>query len=161
MIRETTKSDFEEFWPCFERIVKAQETYAFEPDMSYEDTFHLWCKTPLKSFVLEENGKVLGTYFLKANAQGPGNHICNCGYMVNEHARGKGIAKKLCEHSQQTALALGFKAMQFNSVVSSNSVAVNLWKKLGFTIIGTVPFAYRHSKLGHINSYIMHKQLRL
>ncbi|WP_028470470.1 GNAT family N-acetyltransferase [Neptunomonas japonica] len=160
MIREVTKSDFEEFWPCFERIIKAEETYAFEPDMNFQEAYQLWCKTPLKSFAFVEGKQVLGLYYIKANAQGPSNHICNCGYMVNEQTRGKGIAKKLCQHSQQMAVTLGFKAMQFNSVVSSNKVAVSLWQQLGFNIIGTIPLAYRHRRLGYIDSYVMHKQLR-
>jgi ribosomal protein S18 acetylase RimI-like enzyme len=80
--------------------------------------------------------------------------------MVSSEARGKGIARLMCEHSQETALALGFDAMQFNSVVSTNEVAVRLWEKLGFQIIGTIPKAYQHAHLGFVDSYIMYKWLR-
>jgi ribosomal protein S18 acetylase RimI-like enzyme len=97
---------------------------------------------------------------MKTNGMGPSNHICNCGYMISENSRGKGIARKLCKHSQQTALKLGFQAMQFNSVVSTNEIAVSLWQKLGYQIIGTVPRAYRHGRLGYVDTYIMHKQLQ-
>lgn len=159
MIREIRKSDFEVFWPCFKRVVKSQETYAFDPDMSFDEAYQLWCRAPLKTFVFEEDGLVLGSYYIKPNGQGPSNHICNCGYMVNESARGKGIARKLCEHSQKVAVELGFEAMQFNSVVSTNEVAINLWQKLGFSIIGTIPLAYRHGTLGYVDSYVMHKKL--
>jgi ribosomal protein S18 acetylase RimI-like enzyme len=159
MIKEMTRLEFEEFWPVFKSVIEAQETYAFDSDMTLDQAYDLWCAKPLRSFAFIENGKVLGSYYLKANAMGPSNHICNCGYMVDERATGRGIARQLCEHSQKVAVDLGFKAMQFNSVVSSNSIAVRLWEKLGFTIIGTIPDAYRHPKLGYVDSYIMHKQL--
>ncbi|WP_440053139.1 GNAT family N-acetyltransferase [Pseudoalteromonas sp. T1lg65] len=159
MIREATKADFAAFWPCFSRIIKAQETYAFDAEMSCEQAYQLWCGTALKCYVYVQDDLILGTYYLKANAQGPSSHICNCGYMVDERARGKGVARQLCEHSQKVAVELGFNAMQFNSVVSTNEIAIQLWKKLGYQIIGTIPLAYKHGKLGYVDSYIMHKQL--
>jgi len=159
MIREITEQDFKEFWPTFKRVIKAQETYAFEPEMNIDEASHLWCTAPLKTFVFEENGVILGSYYLKSNAMGPSKHICNCGYMVSEQARGKGVARQMCEHSQMVAKEFGFKAMQFNSVVSSNDVAVKLWQKMGFDIIGTIPNAYLHGKLGYVDSYIMYKWL--
>jgi ribosomal protein S18 acetylase RimI-like enzyme len=161
MIREITKSDFESFWPTFAEVILAQETYAFDPNMTLEQAFFLWCQTPLKAYVFVENDEVLGTYYIKPNAMGPSNHICNCGYMVSSEARGKGIARRLCEHSQQKAIELGFEAMQFNSVVSTNVVAVKLWEKLGFSIIGTIPKAYKHAQLGLVDSYVMYKWLRI
>jgi len=160
MIREMTKSDFEVFWATFSEVIQAQETYAFEPDMTFEQAYALWCETPLKTYVFVENDTVLGSYYIKANGMGPSSHICNCGYMVSTQARGKGIARKLCEHSQQIALELGFEAMQFNSVVSTNTVAVQLWEKLGYQIIGTIPKAYKHGKLGYVDCYVMYKWLR-
>ncbi|MDW6005007.1 GNAT family N-acetyltransferase [Vibrio mangrovi] len=160
MIREITEQDFTVFWPCFQSVIQAQETYAFEPDMTFEQAYQLWCTTPLKTFVFAEDDKILGSYYIRPNGVGPSRHICNCGYMVAESARGKGIARKLCEHSQQTALELGFKAMQFNSVVSTNEIAVTLWQKLGFNIVGTIPSAYHHARLGYVDSYVMHKQLQ-
>ncbi|WP_264906077.1 GNAT family N-acetyltransferase [Vibrio sp. STUT-A11] len=141
--------------------MQAQETYAFDPDMTQEQAFSLWCQTPLKAYVFVENNEVLGTYYIKPNAMGPSSHICNCGYMVSSEARGKGIARRLCEHSQQKAIELGFEAMQFNSVVSTNVVAVKLWEKLGFSIVGTIPKAYKHTQLGLVDSYVMYKWLRI
>lgn len=160
MIREITKGDFELFWPTFESIIQAQESYAFDPAMSFDDAYHLWCVVPAKTFVYEENGQILGSYYIKPNAMGPGSHVCNCGYMVADAARGKGVARQMCEHSQEVAVRLGFAAMQFNAVVSTNEVAVKLWQKLGFTIIGTLPKAYRHGTLGYVDSFIMYKSLR-
>lgn len=160
MFREMNKSDFELFWPTFLSVIQAEETYAFDPKMTRQQAFCLWCEAPLKTFVYVENGVVLASYYIKANGMGPSSHICNCGYMVSEGARGQGLARKLCEHSQQLAIELGFDAMQFNSVVSSNEIAVSLWKKLGFDIVGTIPKAYQHAKLGLVDSYVMYKWLR-
>ncbi|MFV0574108.1 MAG: GNAT family N-acetyltransferase [Vibrio sp.] len=158
-IKEMTVAEFDQFWPTFEAVIKVQETYAFEPNMSQDQARQIWCELPLKTFVYIEEGKVLGSYYIKPNAVGPGSHVCNCGYMVSPQARGKGIAKQMCEHSQQQALELGFKAMQFNSVVSTNEVAVKLWKKLGFDIVGTLPKAYQHGKFGLVDCYVMYKWL--
>lgn len=159
LISEVTKNDFTTFWPIFKGIVFAQETYAFDPDIDFESAYNLWCLSPQKAYVVKDNGIILGSYYIKANAAGPSGHIANCGYMVSPNSRGKGIARKLCLHSQQIAIALGYTAMQFNSVVSSNEIAINLWKKLGYNIIGTIPNAYNHKKLGLIDAFIMHKQL--
>lgn len=155
-----TDEDFALFWPTFQSIVQAQETYAIDPDISYEAAQQLWCKAPKASLVVkDESGQILGAYYLKANAAGPGDHVCNCGYMVNPAARGKGVARAMCEHSQQQAKELGFLAMQYNAVVATNDVAVTLWQKLGFHIVGTVPNAFRHGRLGLVDTYVMYKTL--
>jgi len=158
-ISEITRSDFEAFWPIFKDIVLAQETYAFDPEIDFDIAYDLWCLSPQKSYVIKENGLILGSYYIKANASGPSAHISNCGYMVNPNSRGKGIARMLCLHSQQVAISLGYTAMQFNSVVSSNDIAIKLWLKLGYEMIGTIPKAYKLKQLGLVDSFIMHKQL--
>ncbi|KKA43683.1 GNAT family N-acetyltransferase [Salinivibrio sp. KP-1] len=159
MIREITRPDFASFWPTFSAIIKAEETYALDPDMTQQEAFSLWCESTLEAYALVENDVVLGIYYLKSNGMGPSRHICNCGYMVANEARGRGIARLLYEHSQERAIAFGFQAMQFNSVVSTNEVAVTLWQKLGFSIVGTIPRAYKHSQLGLVDSYVMYKWL--
>lgn len=159
MIREITKLDFKSFWSTFSGVIQAQETYAFDPDMTLEQSYQLWCELPLKTYVFTENDVVLGSYYIKPNAMGPSKHICNCGYMVSSEARGKGIARQLCNHSQEKAVEFGFKAMQFNSVVSTNKIAIQLWQKLGFEIIGTIPKAYKHRRLGYVDCYVMYKWL--
>lgn len=158
-INEITEQDFQLFWPVFKQIIQAESSYAFEPSMAIDAAYQLWCLSPDKCFVMKEDQRVLGSYYIKANAAGPGGHIANCGYMVAPESRGKGVARKMCQHSQEVALSLGYRAMQFNAVVSSNTVAIQLWEKLGFTIIGTVPNAYKHKTLGFIDSYIMYKPL--
>ena len=101
----------------------------------------------------------MGTYYLKANQSGPGSHVCNCGYMVSSRARAKGVATFMCEHSQDIALSLGYKAMQFNCVVSTNNAAVQLWQKLGFETVGRLPGAFNHARLGFVDAFVMFKWL--
>ncbi|OHX12356.1 GNAT family N-acetyltransferase [Chromobacterium sphagni] len=158
-IRAMQPQDFAAFWPVFHAIVAARETYAYEPDLSLEQARRLWCEVPLETWVAEEQGQLLGSYFLKANAAGPGGHVGNCGYMVAPAARGKGVARLMCEHSQQRARARGFLALQFNSVVASNAAAVALWQKLGFDIVGRLPRAYLHASLGLVDCLVMYKWL--
>ena len=158
-IRPLTEADFDQVWPIILEVVQAQETYAFDPEMDRDAAWRLWAELPTATYVAEQDGQILGSYYLKPNAAGPGDHVCNCGYMVASAARGQGVAGRLCNHSLQTARELSFQAMQFNSVVASNTVAVTLWQKHGFQIIGTLPRAYRHRTLGLVDCYIMHREL--
>lgn len=159
-ITPITQDDFALFWPTFKAIAQARETYAFDPDIGFDDAYALWCELPQFTYVAKEDGVVLGSYYLKPNAAGPGDHVCNCGYMVAPEARGKGVARALCLHSQKLAIEAGYLAMQFNAVVSTNEAAIGLWQSLGFAIIGTVPNGYRHARLGLVDTHIMHKALR-
>lgn len=158
-IRPMTAADFVLFWPTFQAVVSAQTTYAYDPTLTFEQASQLWLDMPLHTLIAETDGVLLGSYYLKANAAGPGSHVCNCGYMVTEAARGQGIARQLCEHSQQLARDSGFLAMQFNSVVATNEVAVALWHKLGFATVGRLPKAYRHAQLGLVDCLVMYKWL--
>lgn len=155
-----TTDDFTTFWPTFQAIVAAEETYAIDPDITFDDAYQLWCGSPKATFVAKDaQGQLLGSYYLKANAAGPGKHVCNCGYMVTPAARGKGVARAMCEHSQQVARELGFLAMQFNAVVTTNEIAVALWQRLGFEIVGSVPNAFFHATHGLVSTHVMHKTL--
>lgn len=158
-IRPAEDVDFEDIWPIFQEVVSAGDTYGFDPATSKEDAYQIWMKTPGHTYVALENDKVLGTYYLKSNFTGPGAHVCNCGYMVSSDARGKGLATKMCEHSQQMARKLGYLAMQFNYVASSNTGAVRLWQKLGFDTVGTLPKAFSHPTLGYVDALVMYKWL--
>ena len=158
-IREASENDFENIWPIFHEIVAAGETYAYSQDTTKEQALSIWLKTPRKTFVVEENGNILGTYYIKTNQAGPGSHICNCGYMVSTQARGKGLATFMCEHSQQIAKELGYKAMQFNFVASTNEGAVRLWSKLGFETVGILPKAFSHPSKGYVDALVMYKWL--
>ena len=156
-IREASVDDFDRIWPIFHEIASAGETYGYRRDTSKDEAFHLWMEYLRKTYVFEEQGEILGTYYIKTNNEGPGSHVCNCGYMVSSAARGKGLATSMCEHSQQIARELGYKAMQFNFVASSNEGAVRLWSKLGFDIVGTLPQAFAHPTQGYVDALVMYK----
>ena len=158
-IRSATADDFNQIWPIFHEIVKVGNTYAYSPETSRLEAQEIWLEQPQKTFVAEENDKVLGTYYLKTNQAGPGKHVCNCGYMVSSNARGKGLATMMCEHSQAIAREMGYKAMQFNFVVSNNITAVKLWHKLGFETVGNLPKAFNHPEAGYIDALVMYKWL--
>ena len=159
-IREATEEDFDAIWPIFHEIVSVGDTYAYSQKTIKDEAFNLWMSAPQKTFVFEESRQILGTYYLKTNQEGPGNHVCNCGYMVSSSARGKGLATAMCEHSQKVALELGYKAMQFNFVASSNKGAIELWSKLGFQTVGTLPKAFNHPTQGYIDALVMYKWLQ-
>ncbi|MFA9273378.1 MAG: N-acetyltransferase family protein [Candidatus Aquirickettsiella gammari] len=158
-IRTARPEDFEQIWPIFHAIVAAGETYTYPRDTNQEQALQLWMNTPRQTLVAEEDGKILGSYFIKTNQSGGGDHVCNCGYMVSPEARGRGLARMMCEHSQTLARQLGYRAMQFNFVVSSNEVAVQLWTKLGFATVGRLPRAFRHPQLGDVDALVMYKWL--
>ncbi len=159
-IQRFEESDWAAVWGIIEPVFRAGDTYAFRPDISEEEAHRVWVKTPAVTYVaVDDKDTVLGTYYIKPNQPGSGAHICNCGYIVSENFRGQGIAGKMCEHSQVEAIAQGFLAMQFNLVVSTNGGAINLWKRKGFTIIGTIPKAFNHPLQGFVDAFIMYKQL--
>lgn len=160
-IREAKREDFSQIWLFFREIVSAGETYAYPRDISETEAQKIWLDKPRKTYVVEEDGDILATYYIKTNQLGPGNHVCNCGYMVSPAARGRGLATAMCEHSQEIAKELGYSAMQFNFVASSNEGAIRLWKKLGFAIVGRLPGAFQHPSKGYIDALVMYKWLAL
>jgi len=120
----------------------------------------LWVDLPARTFVAEgPDGAILGSYFIKPNQPGLGSHVCNCGYVVARPAQGQGVASRMCEHSQSQAISLGFRAMQFNFVVSTNARAIRLWERLGFAVVGRLPGAFSHQQLGYVDVLVMFKQL--
>jgi ribosomal protein S18 acetylase RimI-like enzyme len=158
-IRRASKQDFDHIWPIFREIVAAGDTYAYPTDISKEQAFVVWMEAPRETYVFEDDGQILGTYYLKTNQSGPGDHICNCGYMVSSAARGRGLATAMCEHSQEVAKELGYRAMQFNFVAATNKGAIRLWKKLGFEIVGRLPKAFFHPANGYVDALVMYKWL--
>ena len=158
-IREALDADFAAIWPIFQAVVSRGDTYAYPVDTDQAEAHRLWMQQPRKTFVVEEAGRILATYYLKTNQLGPGAHVCNCGYMVATSARGRGLATAMCEHSQRVALDLGYKAMQFNFVAASNTGAVALWTKLGFATVGRLPRAFAHPTQGFVDALVMYKWL--
>lgn len=158
-IRPAEADDFQAIWPFFCDIVRAGETYAFPRDCDYQEGLRLWLTVPDISYVASLQGRIVGSYYLKPNMSGPGDHVCNCGYMVDPVVRGRGIARAMCVHSQRIAIDRGYCAMQFNSVVSTNHGAIRLWQSLGFEIVGRLPKAFRHARLGYVDSLVMYRWL--
>lgn len=160
-IREALDADWPAIWAVLEPTFRRGDTYTYPPDVSEDTARHSWTKVPTLTFVAcNEEGTVLGTYVIRPNQPGQGAHVSNCGYVVSEAARGLGVASALCEHSQQQALRMGFLAMQFNFVVSTNERAVQLWQRMGFAIVGTLPGAFRHPQHGFVDAFVMYKQLQ-
>jgi len=163
-IRKYKESDWKYLWPIIEKVFRTGETYPYSPDITEDEAYSKWIETPQETYVCldvcnENDNKILGTYYIKPNQPTLGAHVCNCGYIVSENARGKGVATRLCEHSQQIAIELGFRAMQYNLVVSTNTAAIHLWKKLGFDIIGTLPKAFKSRSHGYVDALLMYKEL--
>ncbi len=159
-IRPFEAADWPTLWPILQSTFAAGDTYTFSPQSTEAEIHKAWVELPADTFVAcDESGNILGTYFIKPNQPGLGAHVCNCGYVVSKEAQGQGIASQMCEHSQKLAIELGFRAMQFNFVVSTNTGAVRLWQKLGFEIIGTLPGVFQHQKLGFVDAFVMFKNL--
>jgi ribosomal protein S18 acetylase RimI-like enzyme len=158
-IREFRSLDWPSVWQIIEPVFRAGDTCAYPPDLTERDARKAWIDSHPATYVAESDGAIVGTYYLKPNQPGLGSHVCNAGYIVSEQARGKGVATLMCEHSQSEAKRMGFRAMQFNIVVSTNESALRLWQKLGFEIVGRLPGAFNHAKLGFVDAFAMYKQL--
>ena len=159
-IRHIRENDWPAVWQNIEPVFRAGETYPFSTDISEEEARTAWIDNPSSTYIAEdENSHIVGTYYIKPNQPSLGAHVCNCGYIVGANARGKGVATTMCEHSQSEAVSQGFRAMQYNLVVSTNEKAFRLWKKLGFEPVGTLPGAFRHKRYGYVDAYVMYKQL--
>lgn len=156
-IRKAKDTDFEDIWDIFHQVVKKGDTFAFDPKATKEDCRTLWMSPSFYTYVAEFQNKILGTYILRKNQPGLGGHVANAAYMVHPEACGQGIGSAMGSHSIKQAKKHGFSAIQFNFVVSTNLVAIQLWLKLGFEIVGTVPKAFNHQKLGLVDVYIMHR----
>lgn len=154
--------DYDAIWEIFSAVIKTGDTYVFDPNSPKDSLHKYWLADNMVTFVAEnEKDEILGTYFIKPNQIGLGDHIANCGYMVNPDFHGKGIGKLLCEHSIRFAREKGYLGIQFNIVVSTNTVAVKLWQQFGFEIIGTTPKGFRHKELGMVDAFIMFKDLQV
>jgi len=158
-IRAATEADHDAIWNIFHEIVAAGDTYAFDPRMSREDALAYWFRPDTHTYVAEKDGRVVATYILRPNQPGPGSHVANAAFMVASDAQGSGVGRRMAEHCLSEAHRLGFRAMQFNFVVSTNESAIRLWQKLGFEIVGTLPGAFRHPQKGYVDVYVMFRSL--
>jgi len=159
-VRKARRSeDSDEIWEILEPVIRAGETYALDRDLTREQALAYWFSEGYEVFVADDGDQILGTYFLHPNQKGGGSHVANCGYITAALASGRGIARRMCEHSLEYAKSRGFRAMQFNFVVKTNKRAVRLWLSLGFTIVGTLPEAFLHPVSGYTDAYVMYRQL--
>ena len=158
-VRTAREGDFDALWPMLRAVIRAGETYALDPGLGPEAVRALWMETPRATFLAEAGGAVLGTSYIKTNQAGGGAHVCNAGFVVAEAARGRGVARALCEHAQAEARAMGYLAMQFNFVVETNRGAIALWEDLGFETVGRLPRAFQHPTEGLVDARVMYKWL--
>jgi ribosomal protein S18 acetylase RimI-like enzyme len=159
-IREAHRpEDSDAVWTILEPVIRAGETYALARDLTREEALNYWFSDGHEVFVADDEGQIVGTYFMHPNQKGGGSHVANCGYVTAAAASGRGIARRMCSHSLEYAKGRGFRAMQFNFVVKSNERAVHLWESLGFSIVGTLSEAFLHPVAGYTDAYVMYRKL--
>jgi len=159
IIRPAQPTDSPAIWGIIGPVIQAGETYALDRDIGQEEALAYWMRADRETFVAEDNGQVVGTYYIKDNQGGGGRHICNCGYMTHFVAQGQGVARAMCRHSLDHARKRGYRGMQFNFVLSSNTRAVALWEGLGFQVVGQIPEAFLHPTLGYVDALVMFREL--
>jgi len=152
-------ADADPIWAILEPTIRAAETYTLPADMPRDEALACWFGPQHEVYAAINNGQVLGTYFLQPNQQGGGSHVANCGYATAPEATGRGVGRAMCAHSLDRARERGFRAMQFNFVVSTNEPAVHLWLSFGFEIVGRLPGAFQHPKQGFVDALVMYRSL--
>ncbi len=158
-IRAATETDWPAIWALFQQVAAAGDVFAYDEQTPEATARKLWFDPPAYCFALEWNTQLAGTYYIRPNQPGRGDHVANGGYMVAPAARGQGFARLLCEHSLATARSLGFTAMQFNFVVATNVAALRTWERCGFIVVGRLPGAFRHATLGSVDALVLFRKL--
>ena len=158
-IRRARKNDRDAIWQIFRAVVVRGDTYVFDPQIPRTKALGYWLDQERRCYVAVSDEGIVGSYILSANQPGLGSHVANAGFMVAPSAQGRGIGRAMGEHCLREAERLGFRAMQFNFVVSTNETALRLWKDLGFRIVGRLPGAFRHAKEGFVDVYVMYRRL--
>lgn len=158
-IRAANAADWPAIWPILEAVVRPGEVYAVDRDISEDQGRAYWFSPSQEVFVAEADGEVLGSYYMRPNQAGGGSHVANCGYMTAPAAQGRGVARAMGLHSLEHARSRGYRAMQFNIVVSTNVRAVRLWESLGFSVVGRLPGAFAHPTLGDVDALVMFQTL--
>ena len=158
-MRPAAESDRDAIWSILEPTIRAGETYTLPRDLTRAQALDYWFFSGHEVFVAQDSHQIVGTYYLRANQQGGGSHVANCGYMTAPHAFGRGIARLMCAHSLERARQRSFRAMQFNFVVASNQRAIRIWQSLGFEIVGRLSGAFLHPTLGYVDALVMIRHL--
>jgi len=159
VIRPATSDDHDAIWTILEPVYRAGETYCIPTDITRDEALADWFATPFTAFVAEVDGRVLGASHVGRNRPGPASHVANASFATHPEARGKGIARALVTHAMDWATSQGFRAMQFNFVVSTNADAVHSWQKAGFQIVGRLPGAFLHPREGYVDALVMYQDL--
>jgi GNAT superfamily N-acetyltransferase len=160
LIRTATLDDWAQIWPTFQQIVAAGETYAYPDDLTSDQARSYWLEPPPGHAVVAIDGDhVLGTAKTGPNRPGRGAHVATASFMVSPGAQGRGVGRALAEYVLQWARGAGYRSMQFNAVVETNTAAVRLWQALGFEIIGTVPEAFDSAAHGLVGLQVMYRRL--
>ncbi len=159
LIRHATPADEDAVWAIIGPTIRAGETYTLDRDIDKGAALRYWMDPEKETFVVDDGGEITGTYYIRPNQLGGGRHVCNCGYMTSSSYAGRGIARQMFAHSVDHARARGFRAMQFNFVVSVNERAVRLWQSLGFEIVGRLPGAFLHPTAGYVDALVMYLTL--
>lgn len=158
-IRPAADADEGAIWRVIEPTIRAGETYPLPRDMSEADAVRYWRQHSHEVFVAQDGRDIVGTYYLRANQQGGGAHVANCGYIVAPQAFGRGVARAMCMHSLERARERGFRSMQFNFVIARNERAVTLWQACGFEIVGRLPQVFDHPRFGLVDALVMARKL--
>ena len=158
-IRPARDDDRAAIWRILEPTIRAGETYALPRDLTEADALGYWLAPPHEVFVAVDGDEILGTYFIQPNQRGGGAHVANCGYVTGPWATNRGVASAMCEHSLGYARQRGYRAMQYNLVVASNGQAARLWKSFGFAVVGKLPEAFAHPRLGYVDAFVMYRAL--
>lgn len=159
LIRKAEAGDANAIAEIILPTIRDGTTYSLDPDMSEADALSYWMGADKEAFVFEDKGRVIGTYYIRTNQGGGGRHVCNCGYMTSTTATGRGVARRMCEHSLGHARSRGYRAMQFNFVVITNERAILLWRQMGFNVVGRLPEAFRHPTIGYVDALVMFRRL--
>lgn len=158
-IRPARDGDRAALWRMLEPVFRAGDTYTVDPGITKDDALAFWRAPEKAVFVAEDEGEIVGTYYIKPNQGGGGAHVCNCGYVTDPAATGRGVARAMLAHSLDEARARGYRAMQYNFVVATNTRAIATWQRAGFEIVGRLPGAFRHPRDGFVDALVMHRAL--
>jgi ribosomal protein S18 acetylase RimI-like enzyme len=158
-MRAATAADHAAVWDILCPVFRAGETYAIDPAISKEAALAYWFGPGREVRVAVDDGQVLGSYYIRPNAEGGGAHVCNCGFVTAAAAQGRGVARAMLAEALDRAAQSGYRAMQFNFVISTNTRAVDLWKTAGFEIAGRLSGAYLHPVQGYVDALVMYRSL--